>query len=73
MFKPVFLEQFRQFHFLMALGYLYKDFKIRVEVTSAKKVTLRDKREDVDKIVSRYKKLLTSQVENLHEVSQFNK
>ena len=57
----------------MALGYLYQGFKIRVEVTSARKVTLRDKKEDVDKIVSKHKKLLTTQVENLHDLSQFYK
>ena len=42
--------------------------------TSAKKVTLRDAKEDVDnaKSVSRYKKLPTTQVETLQPVSHFN-
>ena len=39
---------------------------------SAKKVILRDANGDVDILpVSRYKKLLTTQVENLHAVSHF--
>ena len=51
MFKPVFLKQFRQFHlFLKILEYLYEAFEIREKGTSAKKVTLRDAKEDVDKI-----------------------
>ena len=52
MFKPVFLKHFRQFHFicLKTLGYLFQGFEIREKVTSAKKVTLRDEKEDVDKI-----------------------
>ena len=29
MFKPVFLKQFRQFHFFKTLGYLYVALKIR--------------------------------------------
>ena len=41
--------------------------------TSAKKVTWRDAEEDVDKIyIEVKKKLLTTQVDNLHEVSHFN-
>ena len=50
MFKPVFLEQFRQFRFLKTLGYLYEAFEIREKITSAKKVASRDAREDVYKI-----------------------
>ena len=52
MFKPVFLKHFRQFHFicLKILGYLFQGFEIREKVTSAKKVTLRGEKEDVDKI-----------------------
>ena len=52
MFKPVFLKHFRQFHFicLKTPGYLFQGFEIREKVTSAKKVTLRDEKEDVDKI-----------------------
>ena len=51
MFKPVFPKQFRQFHlFLKILGYLYEAFEISEIGTSAKKVTLRDAKEDVDKI-----------------------
>ena len=52
MFKPVFLKHFRQFHFicLKTLGYLFQGFEIREKVTSAKKVSLRDEKEDVDKI-----------------------
>ena len=52
MFKPVFLKHFRQFHFicLKTLGYLFQGFEIREKVTSAKKVSLRDEQEDVDKI-----------------------
>ena len=50
MFKPVFLKQFRRFHFLKRLGYLYEAFEIREKSTSAKKVAFRDAKEDVDKI-----------------------
>ena len=42
--------------------------KVRLQ----KKVTLRDAEEDVHKIYIEVKKLLTSQVENLHAVSHFN-
>ena len=42
MFKPVFLKQFRQFHFFKTLGYLYEAFEIHEKSTSAKKVALRD-------------------------------
>ena len=50
MFKPVFLKQFRQFHFLKLLDIFYEAFEIREKSTSAKKVALRDVKEDVDKI-----------------------
>ena len=50
MFKPVFLEQFRQIHFFKTLGYLYVAFKIHEKSTSAKKVALRGAKGDVDKI-----------------------
>ena len=56
--------------FLKTLGYLYQAFEIREKGTSSKKVTLRDAKEDVDKICT--KRLLTTQVENVHEVSHFN-
>ena len=39
-FKPVFLKQFRQFHFLKPLDIFYEAFEIRQKGTSAKKVTL---------------------------------
>ena len=48
-FKPVFLKQFRQFHFLKPLD-VFEAFEIREKGTSAKKVTLREVKEDVDKI-----------------------
>ena len=51
MFKPALLKQLRQFNsFLKILGYLYEAFEISEIGTSAKKVTLRDAKEDVDKI-----------------------
>ena len=40
---------------------------------SVKKVTLRDANEDVDKVCIRYKKLPTTQVENLHAASHFTR
>ena len=49
-FKPVFLKQFRQFHFLKPLDIFMRLFEIREKGTSAKKVTLRDAKEDVEKI-----------------------
>ena len=44
MFKPVFLKQFRQFHFLKPLDIFMRLLKY------AKKVALRDAKENVDKI-----------------------
>ena len=44
MFKPVFLKQFRQFHFVKLLDIFMRLLKY------AKKVALRDVKEDVDKI-----------------------
>ena len=59
--------------FLKTLGYLYQAFEIREKGTSSKKVTLRDAKEDVDKICKICtKRLLTTQVENVHAVSHFN-
>ena len=42
--------------FLKTLGYLYEAFEIRKYGTSAKKVTLRDAEEDIDKICIEVKK-----------------
>ena len=48
------------------IGYLYEAFEIHEKGTSAKKVTLRDAKEDVDKIcIEVAKKPLTNQVKNL--------
>ena len=59
--------------FLKTLGYLYQAFEIREKGTSSKKVTLGDAKEDVDKICKICtKRLLTTQVENVHAVSHFN-
>ena len=53
MFRPVFFN-------------LYEAFEIHEKGTSAKKVTLRDAKEDVDKIcIEVAKKPLTNQVKNL--------
>ena len=60
--KQVFLKQF---HFLKPLDIFMTLLK------QAKKVTLRDANEDVDKVCIRYKKPPTTQVENLHAVSHF--
>ena len=46
----VFLKQFWQFHFLKPLDIFAEAFEIRENGTSAKKVTLRDAKEDFDKI-----------------------
>ena len=47
-FKLIFLKEF---HFLLkTLGYLCNAFEIREKGMSAKKVTLRDAKEDVDKV-----------------------
>ena len=46
-FKPVSLKQF---HFLKLLDKIYDAFEIGETGTSAKKVTLRDANEDVDKV-----------------------
>ena len=58
--------------FLKTLAYLYEAFVIREKGTSAKKLTLREEKEDVDKICIEVQKLLTTQVENLHAVSHFD-
>ena len=51
-------------------GYLYEAFEIHEKGTSAKKVTLSDAKEDVDKIcIEVTKKLLTKQVKNLRGFS----
>ena len=63
-FKLVFLKQF-----ISCYGCLNDDFEIGVKGTSAKKVTLRDANEDVDKVCIEVQKLFTTQVENLHVVS----
>ena len=57
--------------FLKTFGYLYDAFETGEKGASVKKVTLRDANEDVDKVCIRYKKLLTTQVENLYAVSHF--
>ena len=61
MFKPVFLKQFRQFHFK-----LLRPLDIFMRV-------LKYAKEDVDKMCIEVQKLLIKQVENLHAVSHFNK
>ena len=66
MFKPAFLTQFRQFHFLKPL-----DVFIRI-LKYPKEVRLRDAKEYVDKICKICTKRLTTQVENIHAVSHFN-
>ena len=73
-FKPVFLKQFRQFHFLKPLDIFMRLLKYAKKVRLQKKVTLREVKEEVRsaKSVSRYKKLQTTQVENLPAVSHFN-
>ena len=55
---------------MKTIGYLYEAFEIHEKGTSAKKVTLRDAKEDVDKIcIEVAKKLLTKQVKNLRGFS----
>ena len=66
MFKQVFLKQVSAVLFLKTLGYLYEVFKIQEKSTSAKKVALRDAKEDVHKICIEVQKLLTTQIESLH-------
>ena len=60
MFKPVSTETVAAVSFLKTLGYLYEAFEICEEGTSAKKVSLRDAEEDVDKIYIEVKQLLTT-------------
>ena len=56
MFKPVLLKQMRQFHFLKPLDIFMTLLKYANKSTSAKKVTLRDAEEDVEKIYIELKK-----------------
>ena len=74
MFKPVFLKQFRQFRFLKPLDIFIRVLKYAEKVTSAEKVTLRDKKEDVDKICIEVQKTADNAGGklNLHAVSHFN-
>ena len=72
MFKPVFLKQFRQFHFFKTLGYLNVAFKIRKKSMSAKKVALRGAKEDVDKICIEVQKTSDNACGKPTLVSYFN-
>ena len=53
-------------------GYLYDAFEIREKGTSAKKVTLMDAKEDVDKVCIVVRKTSDKADGNLHVVSHFN-
>ena len=72
MFKPVFLKQFRQFHFFKTLGFLYVAFKRCEKSASAKKVALRDAKEDVDKICIEVQKTSDNASGKPTLVPQFN-
>ena len=61
-----FWNRFSAVSFLKTLGYLYEVFEIQEKSTSAKKVALRDAKEDVHKICIEVQKLLTTQIESLH-------
>ena len=72
MFKQVFLEQVSAVSFLKTLGYLYEVFEIQEKSTSAKKVALRDAKEDVHKICIEVLKTSDNADRKPTLVSQFN-
>ena len=70
----VFLKQFRQFHFLKPWDVFVRLLKWAKMVRLGKRWHSEGTRKRMStKSVSRYKQLLTTQVDNLHEVSHFNR
>ena len=72
MFKPVFLKQFRQFHFFKTLGYIYVSFKIREKKYVCEKGSIEVSKEDVDKICIEVQKTSDNACGKPTLVSQFN-